>query len=1281
MFRAPRGSAKAPRRPAAAKLFKAYEKPLPHEQGGKLFSPKLSAAQRSKLLKIEAAPIVKKGTRLGHEAVVRQDAKLAGARHQAKLHEAGLGGIAARAGLLGGELAQSAKAIPGGIYAAGKAGVEDTGAATHGDLSFKRSRALGEAMGKQVGSDLRHPYRHPGFTFVDLLTLGSAGAGALGKLGAAGDAARVGDLGGAAKALAKRPPIEPRLIEHNGLTVPLQASGNSLVRGVQEGHDMVIRRALKTNPESRIGSYATKRLAGSLDETRRYREAMQKVPALVVEHGGRKLNRAEQMALRLTSEQTTPGEAIRFHEQQHAKGIEPKAQLKQIKLLKQISKRGLVTLDESKPAGEQVQIDAAVHPRLAAIDKQLASASAERDQILKDTGQMSAAGLKERVDAPGRVRAGAESKSFPSRKARVEQVREYPGKIVTRERPRTRAEAERRLAQIDAANEEIVQRMAAPGSALGKGETARRNVINNRVAYFKRTGKTDLPGMSKALRAGAQRTVREEALAHAQRHLDEFAAKHPNHPVVRAYLRRVDEGNHLRELLNSPEDLFAEKPPEPDFGKLTETVARPGRRVHLKEQTAQKGGTAIVGGEGARPGRNYVPYYATEKRAGRAAATASPGEVIGKVQGLVPKSKTFTGKALEQGKVPPNTTGLVSRQLARAYKYANTDEFRRTIAKAGSQTRKTSRDVLVNTQELKNAKVPDELRAQLSGGTLTADELSGHASAFDAWRQHIVPGVADRFKAEARVPLETAAPKGYLWVDRNLLGELGHASHGAPGRVARAADTVNSAATAATVYYKLGHIATRAGTNFVANLIQGSAHPDQLARSVRLWRSLSTKDRLRALGAAGEGGLHALPHEAENVVGTVARRGSGWWSKHVDAPFRFNSLAYEARKAGYRTPADFQRLLNDLQDPSQLSPAEAAKVDRVAKRANREAIAYNRLNETEKRYLRRAVWFYPWISGSTRFAANTILEHPLKAAGLVALGREGEQRRQQELGALPDYAAGLFKVGGSKALPRVADFSTVSPFRTPAEVTDSLIHLDKPTESEQLSAYLNPALSAASRVAFHLDAYGRPSTGSTLHNVASGLGATTPEATLLAALRQSKSAQSKRMYRQTTKDALLRFALGSEMPRTLNRQVGNAQAKKEASAAMSPEGRARASVTDKRKEYLDAAKKAGLLPKGATSQPAPVKRAFDLRATLYVAYAKAGAKTTGERFTVENQLLLRLGKITPAQAKKGEAWAKTANDKDLASFRRELRDRFFGARVLEAATRQINAHGGNVRLG
>lgn len=567
---------------------------------------------------------------------------------------------------------------------------------------------------------------------------------------------------------------------------------------------------------------------------------------------------------------------------------------------------------------------------------------------------------------------------------------------------------------------------------------------------------------------------------------------------------------------------------------LTKSVAGSKRHQSLTEAlgVARSEAARLRGVGEARPGRGFVSYKTVEAKAPKGQVSGASSPVVGKAKSFITK-RPFTGHGLEAGQVPDNTSRLVARHMRDAYRYVNTDRFRRNVLQTGAKTRRTSRDVLVREPDAETVgKIPAELDDLLGRKSMTVGELDAAREGFDAWHQLIVPGVAKGFSVDKAAGIGARAPEGYRWVDRNLLGDLGKPSPGPRNVFARAADKLNTAVTAATVYWKVGHLATRFVTNAVTNIIQGSAKPADIGRSFKLWDALTDEERLKALAASGQHSFNALPLSDETGplskgISAAGRVGANWWAKHADAPFRFNAIAYEARKAGFDTPAKFRYLLAKLEDPTGLDAAQTAKVEWVAKRANREGIAYDRLSDFERRYVTRPFWFWPWTAGAARFAINTLTEHPLKSVVLGSAGVEGRQAQQRELGDLPSYEEGLFKLGGAIAKPNVADFSTFSPFATPGDV------LDVPAGREPITGFLNPVYGSALALALGQNQYGQHS-NHPIGDALSSLFAPTPEAQILSAYEGEHQDQSKRMFHKTPLNQLARAFVGPGLPRTVN---------------------------------------------------------------------------------------------------------------------------------------------------
>lgn len=530
-------------------------------------------------------------------------------------------------------------------------------------------------------------------------------------------------------------------------------------------------------------------------------------------------------------------------------------------------------------------------------------------------------------------------------------------------------------------------------------------------------------------------------------------------------------------------------------------------------------------------GRGFVSYAVKEPKGNPSAAASSIGPVVGEPRAPI-TAKEFTGAGIERGQVPKDVTGSAARHFRQILKFQNTSEIRKTALSTGSDLRRTTRDILVKVPGEDHAAVPPEVEALLGKSKLTTDDVAGIQAALDAYRQELIPGLRNHFAEDNAAHIGEAAPAGHRWVDRLVLGDLAKArTVGPPGLPARIANTLNSAVTAATVYFKIGHVGTRILTNAATNIIQGSATPLQIADSLRLWKALSREDKLRAFAASGQHGFSALPHEGVNLAARVAGKGANWWAKHADSPFRFNSIAYEARKAGYDTPAKFRGLLDKLEDPSKLTPEEAAKVDRVAKEANRSNIAYDRLSDTERRFVTRALWFYPWVKGASVFAGRTLLEHPYKSAALGQAGAEGRQHQFDVLGNVPSYEAGLIPLGGGK----VTDLSTFSPFATPADV------IEAGARPADLSGFLNPVYTSLLHLIQGQDEHGNKTT----HPYSAALQtlfSPTPEAQILAAFQGRHGDQSKRLFPQNpalggTYNAVIRALLGPAARRKVNQPV------------------------------------------------------------------------------------------------------------------------------------------------
>src|SRR5207253_5436261 len=126
---------------------------------------------------------------------------------------------------------------------------------------------------------------------------------------------------------------------------------------------------------------------------------------------------------------------------------------------------------------------------------------------------------------------------------------------------------------------------------------------------------------------------------------------------------------------------------------------------------------------------------------------------------------------------------------------------------------------------------------------------------------------------------------------------------------------------------------------------------------------------------------------------------------------------------------------------------------------------------------------------------------------------------------------GLFRLSGGQQ-PLVTDFSTFSPFATPADVADAV------ARPKTLSGMLNPSLTAGTNLIFGLNQYGSQSK-SPLEDAFASLVSPAPEAQIVSAYANRGKNQNRHMFPASpawygTRNAILRALVGPGMPRRFN---------------------------------------------------------------------------------------------------------------------------------------------------
>jgi hypothetical protein len=265
---------------------------------------------------------------------------------------------------------------------------------TTGHVSKKTNKRI-DTLIQDTADSTRHALEHPGADpFATALTVLPALHGA----------------GRVAETAARVDRNAPRTLRTGDTEVPLIPSRNAAGRIGQKVYDKALQRGLDKNPQGRVAAHAQKRIGGAISEEQRLQQRTRAVPAALLDKAALKISRGrtpglrreKQAALELTSVNTAPEEAAAYHRAQAEKGVNPKRNRAVAALYQRVADKGYLTKD-----GEgNVTVDAEKFPQLAKVDARLADVQARGDKTLVEKGVLPKAALEQRVNDPGRVRAG-----------------------------------------------------------------------------------------------------------------------------------------------------------------------------------------------------------------------------------------------------------------------------------------------------------------------------------------------------------------------------------------------------------------------------------------------------------------------------------------------------------------------------------------------------------------------------------------------------------------------------------------------------------------------------------------------------------------------------------------------------------------------------------------------------------------------------------------------------------------------------------------------------------
>jgi hypothetical protein len=519
-----------------------------------------------------------------------------------------------------------------------------------------------------------------------------------------------------------------------------------------------------------------------------------------------------------------------------------------------------------------------------------------------------------------------------------------------------------------------------------------------------------------------------------------------------------------------------------------------------------------------------------------------PGSVKHEYTGALRESghrKQYTGY-FSRGYSP---TAQVAESGVEAAKYAGLRKMQDFARKAASPIPRHDDDLAVRLDD-KTAPLDPAVREFVNDpeqffATATPEEAIGM---FDKVRESVVfnPKTLDPAKAAEFQKLHAEGKIG--WVPKRALGDLAKPSSPLSSLIGKkpvaTLDAINNAQRLAILYLKPAYALPNLLGNATLNVLQqGYAAPQNLAKAVWLNRIMGPELAARIHAAMGEGFAEALSAHGAGRGARVADFAARFWSKGVDQPFRTASFLFEAGRKGYKTPKQLEDLLTN--------PAKVDELTDISITANREIIDYAALSNREKETIRRVVFFYPWVKGSTVYTGRMLREHPAGSAVLATLGARGYEQYKEDFPDAPSWWEGSIKVGD-----RVVNPAAASIFGTPAQVgrVGADILTGRMSDVGEAGSMLTPALSLeeALRTRRGTGGYQYPSGTSPLDVAKAELVEGTPQWSLAMNLL-SKSRGDHPLFPPSPLTGAARFGVGGLYPRPYDPKVLAKRGKKERS--------------------------------------------------------------------------------------------------------------------------------------
>ncbi len=500
--------------------------------------------------------------------------------------------------------------------------------------------------------------------------------------------------------------------------------------------------------------------------------------------------------------------------------------------------------------------------------------------------------------------------------------------------------------------------------------------------------------------------------------------------------------------------------------------------------------------------------------------------------------KPYEGTSLEAGIAPTNAPQALGKSLLEANKLLDVIGRRKNLIRFARDEKPAGKAgenfIPIRPVWLKNKPFPPEVKDAMAKLENEGIDLPLRKRAAETIQNWLHPDVGEATKV-----------KGIKWIDQRLLYKeniprsLVGIGQNKGTRLALAVnDGINNAERIALLYAKPSYAIPNILGNVALNVIQqGPWAVKNVTRAARLNATLGSRDALLIDAGLGEGISTSLLSDENLAPGAKAAQFLGTkWGLVVDRSFRRASFLHQAAKEGFKTKDEIHDLLTNKSHTE-------AKV-RVFREANENIIDYGRLGPAEQDLIRRVLFLYPWVKGSTRYAGRFVATHPFQADASAHLAAQAQTQAAQDFGVpIPSWFEGYFKTGpilGQKDRPGIVYASNPAAaaiFQTPAQIAEAAKEFStggykKAYEPAGLLSPTAGALLAALARKDQFTGYNYPRSRSGLSILAEQLYGGTPQ---LTAYQRIFNPYTQATSPMTARDVALQLLIGGIAPRPIER--------------------------------------------------------------------------------------------------------------------------------------------------